>query len=301
MSESRDNLTPQIDPETLRQIRRIEIRTRRLVRESLAGAYHSMFKGRGIAFDSVRLYAPGDEVRDIDWNVTARHGGIPYIKQYTEERELTVLLLLDVSASVFTGTTAKQKRELAAEVGAVLALAATGSNDKVGLLIFSDKIEQFTPPRKGRNHVLRLIRDLLVTQPTGKGTDLGLALRAASGYLRQRAVIFLISDFLAGRDDYATELLVTGRRHDLIALVLNDPREQTWVDAGLIALRDAETDAVTWVDSSSAAWRDGFAARAARFRQMRDATLSRAGVDRIDLPVEGDYVPALIAFFQRRR
>jgi uncharacterized protein (DUF58 family) len=290
-----------LTPDILRRIRRIEIKTRRLVKDNLVGAYHSSFKGRGIAFDAVRPYEPGDDVRDIDWNVTARTGGSPFIKRYAEERELTVLLMLDRSASNFFGTTDQQKQERAAELGAVLALAAIRNNDKVGLLIFTDGIEHFTSPRKGRNHILRLIRDLLTIQPKGKGTDLGLALRTANNYLKQRAVIFLISDFLAAREDYATELLVTSRKHDVVAVVLTDPREQSWVDAGLVVVRDAETDAVTWVDTGSKAWREKFEARAARFGQMRDSTLMKAGVDRVNIPAEGDYVNALVEFFQRRR
>ncbi|HEX2622205.1 MAG TPA: DUF58 domain-containing protein [Phototrophicaceae bacterium] len=290
-----------ISPETLRKIRRIEIRTRRLVRDNLVGAYHSMFKGRGIAFDAVRPYEPGDDVRDIDWNVTARNAGTPFIKRYTEERELTVLLILDASASNFFGTTGQQKQELAAELGAVLALAAIRNNDKVGLLVVSDRVEHFTPPRKGRNHILRLIRDLLAVQPAGKGTDLALALKTANNYLKQKAIIFLISDFLASKDDYETELLVTSRKHDMIAVVLSDPRETYWENVGLVALRDAETDAVEWIDTASKNWRESFVARAERFQQMRDAALSRAQVEQINVPLDGDYVTALVEFFQRRR
>lgn len=290
-----------LTPDILRRIRRIEIKTRRLVKDNLVGAYHSSFKGRGIAFDTVRPYEPGDDVRDIDWNVTARAGGTPFIKRYAEERELTVLLMLDRSASNFFGTTEQQKQERAAELGAVLALAAIRNNDKVGLLIFTDQIEHFTPPRKGRNHILRLIRDLLTIEPKTKGTDLGLALRTASNYLKQRAVIFLISDFLAAREEYATELLVTSRKHDVVAVVLTDPREQTWVDAGLVVVRDAETNTVMWVDTGSKAWREKFTARAARFGQMRGSNLLKANVDRVDIPAEGDYVNALVEFFQRRR
>lgn len=290
-----------INPETLRRIRRIEIKTRRLVKDNLVGAYHSMFKGRGIAFDSVRPYEPGDDVRDIDWNVTARAGGLPFIKRYAEERELTVLLMLDASASNAFGSTEQQKQERAAELGAVLALAAIRNNDKVGLLIFSDQIEHVTLPRKGRNHILRLIRDLLAVKPVSKGTDIGLALRTANNTLKQRAVIFLISDFLAAKEDYETELRLTSRRHDLVAAVLTDPLEQHWVNAGMVALRDAETDAVTWVDTNSLAWREKFGARAARFQQMRDTALSKAGVDRVNIPPQGDYVTALVQFFQRRK
>lgn len=300
-ADTEKNTSPVISAETLRKIRRIELRTRRLVRDQLVGAYHSMFKGRGIAFDAVRPYEPGDDVRDIEWNVTARTGGTPFIKRYSEERELTVLLVLDASASNFFGTTGQQKQERAAELGAVLALAAIRNNDKVGLLVVSDQMEHFTPPRKGRNHILRLIRDLLAVKPTSKGTDLALGLKTANNYLKQKAIIFLISDFLASKDEYSTELLVTSRKHDVIAVVVSDPRENEWSDAGLVALRDAETDEVQWVDTSAKSWREGFAARAARFQAMRDAALARAQVGRIDVPPDGDYVPALVAFFQRRK
>lgn len=288
-----------ISPETLRRIRKIEIKTRRLVSNSFVGAYHSTFKGRGMAFDNVRPYDPGDDVRHIDWNVTAR-AGEPFVKRYIEERELTVLIALDSSASCFFGTVGQQKRDLAAELGAVLALTAIRSNDKAGLLIFSDRIEQYTPPRKGRNHVLRIIRDLLAARPAERGTDIALALRTASRLLKQRAIIFLVTDFLASGSDYATELLVAARRHDVIAVVLSDPREKTWPDAGLVALRDSETGAAKWIDTASKGWRTQFAARSERFRVMRDTTLARAAVDRVDIATDGDIVRALSQFFQRR-
>jgi uncharacterized protein (DUF58 family) len=295
-----DDRSPSISPETLRRIRRIGLRTRRLVRSALLGAYHSTFKGRGMTFDAVRPYEPGDDVRHIDWNVTARAGGEPFVKRYAEERELTVLIALDSSASCFFGTTGQQKRELAAELGAVLALTAIRNNDKVGLLIFSDRVEQFTSPRKGRNHVLRLIRDVLAAPTAGRGTDLALALRAASRLLHQRAIIFLISDFFAATDDYASALRIAARRHDVIAVVLTDPRESAWPDAGLVTLRDAETSAVRTIDTGEGRWRRAFAARAARVAEARESALASAGADRIDLATDGDVVAALMQFFQRR-
>lgn len=288
-----------VNPETLRRIRRIEIKTRRLVNDAFIGAYHSMFKGRGIAFDTVRPYEPGDDIRNIDWNVTAR-AGEPFVKKYAEERELTVLLMLDSSASCFFGTTGQQKRDLAAEIGAVLALTAISNNDKVGLLVFSDQIEHYTAPRKGRNHVLRIIRDILAERPAHRGTDLALALHKVNHMLKKRAIIFLISDFLAAGQEYATELLITSRRHDVIALVLSDPREVSWSDVGLIALQDAETDALQWVDTSSKTWRSKFSERTARFRQMRDTVLSKAGIGRVNISTDGDAIRALTEFFQRR-
>lgn len=288
-----------IDSATLSQIRRIELRTRRIVNDSFAGAYRSVFKGRGMVFDSVRAYEPGDDVRSIDWNVTARTGE-PFVKRFVEERELTVMLALDTSASVLFGTTGRLKRDLAAEVGAVLTLAATTNNDKVGLLVFSDRLERFIPPRKGRNHVLRLIRELLITEPTHTGTDLGLALRTLNRVLRRRTIIFFLSDFLAPAEDYEAELLVTGRRHDVIALALNDPLERSWPVGALVGLRDAETGAALWLDTARPNWRDGYARQTARFVQTRDAALARAQVDRIDIPLDGDYASALITFFQQR-
>lgn len=291
---------PFISPEALRRIRRIELKTRRLVSSSFIGAYHSTFKGRGMMFEAVRPYEPGDDVRHLDWNVTARTGGEPFVKRYAEERELTVLIVLDSSASCFFGTIGQQKRDLAAELGAVLSLTAITNNDKAGLLVFSDQIEQFTPPRKGRNHVLRLIRDILAARPANRGTDLALALSTAARLLHQRAIIFLISDFLASGSDYATALMVAAKRHDVIAVVLSDPREERWPDAGLVALQDAETDAVKWVDTSVSEWRTAFEARADRFKQMRDLTLSQASVDRVDIATDGDIVRALMQFFHQR-
>lgn len=288
-----------IQPETLRRIRQIEFKTRRLVNDSFAGAYHSVFKGRGIAFDTVRPYEPGDDVRDIDWKVTARVGE-PFIKRYAEERELTVLLVLDSSASSLFGTFSRVKRDLAAELGAVLAFSALSNNDRVGLLVFSDRIEHYIPPRKGRNHALRLIRELLAAKSSGKGTDIALALRSIHQLLKRRAIIFLMSDFLAAGQGYGHDLVSLSRRHDVIAFILSDPRERQWASVGLIALQDAETDRVTWVDTAPARWREQFAEQAARFQEMRDATLNRAQVEWVDVPSDGDYVYALTMFFRRR-
>jgi uncharacterized protein (DUF58 family) len=286
-----------LEAETLKRIRQLELKTRRLVNTSFAGAYHSVFKGRGIAFEGVRPYQPGDDVRDIDWNVTARTDEA-YIKRFSEERELTVMLMLDSSASCLFGTQNRQKRDLAAEIGAALALSAISNNDQVGLIIFSDKIEHFTAPRKGRNHVLRLMRDLLAARPSNQGTDLAMALHAANRMLKQRAIIFLMSDFLATSAEYVRELNITARRHDLIAIVLSDPLENHWGNNGLVRLYDAETDDVILVDTASAEWRKRFQAQAGRFQKMRNNTLT--GIDQIDLSVTSDYVAALRQFFHRR-
>lgn len=285
--------------ESLRRVRRIELQTRRLVNDVFAGAYHAVFKGRGIEFDAVRPYEPGDDVRDIDWNVTAR-AGEPFVKRYIEERELTVMLALDTSASSQFGTARRQKRDVAVEIGAALAYAAIANNDKVGLLLFSDRVELYVPPRKGRNHILRLIRDLLSAQPKGKRTNLALGLQTVNRLLKRRAIVFLMSDFLEPTDSYANDLALAAQRHDVIAVVLSDPREETWPDAGLVALRDAETGAVRWVDTAQAAWRNDFQEQAERVRKMRDAVLTGARIDRIDAASEGDTVQALITFFRQR-
>jgi uncharacterized protein (DUF58 family) len=310
--------------ELIRAIRRIEIRTRHLVNDSFAGEYQAIFKGRGMEFDEVRQYQPGDEVRTIDWNVTARMGA-PFVKRYVEERELTVMLAFDASASGGFGTAGRFKREIAAELGAVLAFSAISNNDKVGLLAFTDRIELHIPPRKGRRHVLRLIRDLLVFEPTGRGTDVALALDRLNRVLKRRAIIFLISDFLVptpplnlprprggsstlpppaggagGGLRYEQTLLVTNRRHDLVAVTLTDPREMAWPTVGLVALEDAETGATTWVDSGDPAWREAFARQAAARQAARDTALSRAQVDQVDVMVGEDYVGPLLAFFETR-
>lgn len=288
-----------LSTDTLRKIRRIEFKTRRLVNDSFAGAYRSVFKGRGMAFEAVRPYQPGDDVRDIDWKVTARTGD-PFIKRYTEERELTLLLVLDSSASALFGTLDRPKRDLAAEMGAVLAFSAISNNDRVGLLVFSDRVELYIAPRKGRNHVLRLIRDLLQVQPVNKGTDLALALRTINQLLKRRAVVFLMSDFLVNPQSYRRDLLATSRRHDVTAVVLSDPREESWPGVGVVGLSDAETGTVAWVDTSNSQWQTQFEERVKRFQQMRDSVLLRAQLDRIDMPLDGDYVRALREFFQQR-
>ncbi len=288
-----------LTPDTLRRIRRIELQTRRLVEDVFAGAYHAVFKGRGIEFDTVRPYEPGDDVRDIDWNVTAR-AGAPFVKRYVEERELTVMLALDTSASGRFGTVKRQKRDAAVELGAALAYAAIANNDKVGLLLFSSRVELYVPPRKGRNHTLRLIRDLLAAEATGTGTNLSLPLQTVNRLLKRRAIVFLMSDFLEPVEAYARDLAIAARRHDVIAVVLSDPLETGWPDIGLVALRDAETGIVTWADTSETAWSAGFRQQADRRRHARESVLAKTQVDRIDLPTDGDTVQALTSFFQQR-
>jgi uncharacterized protein (DUF58 family) len=289
----------------IRAVRRIEIRTRHLVSESFAGKYHAIFKGRGMEFDEVREYAPGDEVRTIDWNVTARMGK-PYVKRYVEERELTVMLAFDASASGLFGTAGRRRRELAAELGAVLAFSAITNNDKVGLLAFTDEVELYIPPRRGRRHVLRLVRELLAFEPQGRRTDMAPALAQLNRTLKRHAIVFLISDFLLPYDqpdamrDYERLLLVTNRRHDVVALCITDPLETSWPKTGLLALADAETGTSTWVDTASPEWRTAFADRAARRRTARDAGLARAKIDRVELTLGDDYIEPLLAFFRAR-
>ena len=285
--------------ELMTQIRRIEIRTRRLVNDTFAGDYQSIFKGRGMAFDEVRLYNPGDEIRTIDWNVTARTGEA-YVKQYTEERELTVMLMVDMSGSGDFGSVNKFKRELAAELTAVLAFAATTNNDKVGLLIFTDQVELFIPPRKGRRHVLRLIRELLAFEPQSKGTDIKLALDTINQIVKNRSILFMISDFLEDPAHYRQALAMTNRRHDIIAVDLSDPLEHDIANVGLLTLEDAETGELTWVDTSDKKWQQAFHNRVDKLEEEKHQAFIRSSVDRINIGTDMDYINPLTGFFQQR-
>ncbi len=285
--------------ELFRKIRQIEIHTRRLVNDSFAGEYHAIFKGRGMEFDEVRPYLPGDEIRTIDWNVTARMGE-PYVKRYVEERELTVMLLVDASGSGDFGTVNRFKREMAAELAAVLSFAATTNNDKVGLLIFTDRVELFIPPRKGRRHVLRVIRELLAFQPDGHGTDIKLSLDTVNRVLKRRGIVFLVSDFLVDIETYRQTMFVTNRRHDVIAIDLHDPLETNIAGVGLLALEDAESDEQMLIDTSSRAWRQAFAERIDELEQNKARVFVRTGVDHIKVTTDRDYVLALTLFFQQR-
>lgn len=285
--------------ELMNKIRRIEIRTRRLVNDSFAGEYHSIFRGRGMEFDEVRPYLPGDEVRTIDWNVTARTGQ-PYVKRYVEERELTVMLLVDASGSGDFGTEGKFKRELAVEIASVLSFSATTNKDKVGLMIFTDKVELYIPPRKGRRHVLRLIRELLAFEPESDGTDIQLALDSMNQILKRRSIIFLVSDFLDEPERYKKALFMANRKHDVIAVDLHDPLEADIANVGLIALEDAESGELVWVDTSDPIWRKKFASQTDQFRESRKRVLASAGVDHVNINTDQDYVKALTLFFQKR-
>jgi uncharacterized protein (DUF58 family) len=286
-----------IPHEVLRQIRRLHLRARRAVEDVLGGEYHSVFKGAGIAFEEVREYQPGDDVRGIDWNVTARLG-TPFVKRYKEERELTVVLLVDVSGSQNFGSGRQPKREVLAELAAVLAFSAVSNNDRVGLVCFSDKVERFVPPRKGTRHVLRLLRDLLFCQSERRGTSVGAALDFANKVLRRRAVMFLLSDFLD--QSYERPFKRTGRRHDLVAVRVTDPREEQLPPVGLVELEDAETGEVILVDAGSRVVRDGLAARA-RERSESLRRLARAAeVDLVDVTTDGRHLDALVRFFRLR-
>jgi uncharacterized protein (DUF58 family) len=274
------NATAPLSPEVMNTIRRIEIRTRHKVEDLFAGSYLSVFKGRGIEFDEVRPYQAGDDVRTVDWNVTARMGEL-YVKRFIEERELTLLLMVDVSGSQDFGSVQQFKREATAEMAALLAMAANRNNDKVGLLLFSDRVEQYIPPRKGRKHMLRLVRELLTFEPRGRGTDLKAALDYANQMMKRRGIVFLLSDFQADPETYRKALNVAGRRHDLIAIDLRDPLEKEIAPVGLLVLEDAETGELVEVDTADPAWRKAFRDRQAQLDAAIKRVLNGARVDRI--------------------
>lgn len=285
--------------ELMKKIRHIEIRTRRLVNDSYAGEYHSIFKGRGMEFDEVRPYQIGDEIRTIDWNVTARTGE-PYVKRYVEERELTVMLVVDASGSENFGSVKKFKRELAAEITAILSFAATTNNDKVGLLIFTDQIELFIPPRKGRRHVLRLIRELLAFEPKSRGTDIKMALDKVNQILKRRSIVFLISDLIANPESYRKALHVTNKRHDVIAVDLHDPLEFNIENVGLLTLEDPESGEIIWVDTGDRTWRNAYQERTQLLEVEKARIFKAASVDRIEIGTNEDYTAPLTTFFQER-
>ena len=288
-----------LSPALIEQIKRIEITARRLVSDVYAGEYHSVFKGRGMEFDEVRPYTPGDDVRRIDWNVTARMAS-PYVRRYQEERELTVMLLVDASGSSGYGAAGRFKRELAAELAAVLSFAANANSDRVGLTIFTDRVETLIPPRKGRRHILRMVRDLLIFEPEGVGTDISLALGTANLLLKRRSIVFLISDFIAPPDSYSRALSATAHRHDLIALDLRDPTEWDMPRVGVIALEDAETGELVWVDTDDESWRESYRRRVEDHEQAKLQIMRSNGVDRIAAVTNEPYIAELNGFFQRR-
>ena len=286
-----------IPRELLKRIRRIEIRTRHIVQNLFGGEYHSAFKGHGMDFDEVREYYPGDEVRAIDWNVSARMGQ-PFVKVFREERELTVILAVDLSASDYFGSQSQSKRELIAELGAVLAFSAIRNRDRVGLLLFSDRVEHYVPPAKGNRHVLRLIRDLLYFEPQGRGTRITTGLEHLARVQKKKAIVFLLSDF---RDtDYTPALRALRRKHDLVALSVRDPWEDELPKAGLLRVQDLESGQRRWVDTACPRTREAYRTSARRHREELTHTLRRLRIDQVELSAGEDYARPLNRFFRNR-
>lgn len=286
-----------ITPEILRQVKLVELRTRRLVNSLFSGEYRSIFKGQGMEFAEVREYQPGDEVRSIDWNVTARMRR-PFVKRYIEERELTLMLAVDISGSERFGTVRRFKSELATELAAVLTMSAVRNNDRVGALLFTDRVEHFVPPRKGRRHALRILRDVLVHEPKGTGTDTPLALDFLRGLLKQHAIIFLISDLQDPGLERSLKLL--GQRHDLVVATLDDPSETTLPDIGMARFVDPESGETLDVDTSDPAVRAAYDQLSTAERDARRAMLRRLAIDEIPISTAGGYIEPLLRFFRAR-
>jgi uncharacterized protein (DUF58 family) len=283
--------------EVIRRVRRLEIRTRRLVEESLAGSYHSVFRGRGMEFSEVREYVPGDDVRNIDWNVSARMGH-PFVKKFTEERELTVVLMVDASGSEHFGTGPSTKMQMSAEISALLAFSAIRNNDRVGLLLFTDRTELFLPPRKGREHALRVLREVLTIEPVGRGTRIVQALEYLQRVVTKRAVVFLVSDFQD--EGYERTLRVAAQKHDVVAISVSDPRECQLPDVGLVGVRDPETGELGVIDAGSARVRQRYVELAERARTVIRDTLRRTGIDLLELSTGEPYELPLVRFFHER-
>ncbi len=283
--------------ELLKKVRKIEIKTRGLSNRLFSGEYHSAFKGRGMVFSEVREYMPGDDVRTIDWNVTARFNE-PFIKTFEEERELTAMLLIDVSGSGSFGTRSKLKKELITEVSAVLSFSAIQNNDKIGVIFFSDRVEKFIPPKKGRKHILRIIREMLELDPEGKGTDIGQALRYFTQVIRKRSIAFLISDLMD--HNFADPIKITNKKHDLVALRVHDPAEGSLPAMGWVAFTDPESGRSEWVNTSDAKVRSRYRAEALRKEDEIRQAVRKAGVDMTTLPTDGSYIQPLMDLFKRR-
>ena len=284
--------------ELLRKVRKIEIKTRGLSQNIFAGEYHSAFKGRGMIFSEVREYQYGDDIRDIDWNVTARHNRL-YIKVYEEEREMTVMLLVDLSASRLFGAVGQEKREIMAEIAATLSFSAIQNNDKIGVVFFTDKIEKFIPPKKGKKHILFIIRELLNFEPQNKGTDIGNALRFFTDALKKRCTAFLLSDFISEKD-FSKELSIAGNRHDLIAIQVFDKRDSQLPDVGFMRVVDLETGNDRWIDTSSKSVRSSYGKWWYDCQQKNQAALNRYRIDYASVPTDEDYVKVLMGLFKRR-
>lgn len=283
--------------ELLKKVRQLEIRTRGVVNQVFSGEYHSVFKGRGMAFSEVREYMPGDEIRTIDWNVTARLNH-PFVKVFEEERELTVMLLVDMSGSQFFGSRHALKRDIAVELSAVLAFSAMKNNDKVGAILFTDDVEQFIPPRKGRSHTLRIIRELLSFEPKSSKTNVRRALEYLNKVLKKRAIVFLISDFID--KGYEQSLRIAGKRHDFIGIVLLDPRERELPKIGLITLQDAETGRQQWIDTLDRRVRTGHSESWADQQRARRSLFLKSKLDGVEIRIDQPYLKPLSDFFQRR-
>lgn len=286
-----------IPKEILKKIKRIEIRTGRLVNDVFAGKYESVFKGRGMEFHEVREYVPGDDIRSIDWNVTARTAH-PYVKKFVEERELTILLMADMSGSGYFGSIEKMKSEIMAEIGALLAFSAIKNNDKVGLLLFTDRVEKFIAPKKGRFHVLRVIRELLYYRPEGKKTDISAALEYLGKVFKRRAIIFLISDFIDS--GYERLLRILNKRHDIVAISISDPREAELPGIGLIEFEDAETGEALYLDTNDNALKESLRKRKASFSENRKRIFRSMNMDSIEISTARPYVEPLMLFFRAR-
>ena len=281
----------------LKKVRKIEIKTKGLSNHIFAGEYHTAFKGKGMAFSEVREYQPGDDIRSIDWNVTARYNA-PFVKVFEEEREMTVMLLIDVSASGNFGTQEQFKRELATELSAILAFSAIKNNDKVGVIFFTDKVEQFIPPKKGKSHILRIIREVLAFQPTGKGTDIAGALEYFNSVIKKRSICFILSDFMS--KEFDRPLKIASKKHDLVALRIHDTREDILPNVGLVPMQDAETEEMIFVDTSSKKVRDNFAKNRLQATEKLRKLFPASGVDLIDITTGTDYVKQLMNFFKTR-
>ena len=281
----------------LKKVRKIEIKTKGLSNHIFAGEYQTAFKGKGMAFSEVREYQPGDDVRSIDWNVTARYNA-PFVKVFEEEREMTVMLLIDVSASGNFGTQEQFKRELATELSAILAFSAIKNNDKVGVIFFTDKVEQFIPPKKGKSHILRIIREVLAFQPTGKGTNIAGALEYFNSVIKKRSICFILSDFMS--KEFDRPLKIASKKHDLVALRIHDTREDSLPNVGLVPMQDAETEKMIFVDTSSKKVRDNFAKNKLQATEKLRKLFPASGVDLIDITTGTDYVKPLINFFKTR-
>lgn len=286
-----------MEQELIKKVRRIEIKARGLSQQMFSGEYHSAFKGRGMAFSEVREYQYGDDVRSIDWNVTARLNH-PYVKVFEEERELTVMLLVDVSGSHRFGTTNQYKSELVAEIAATLAFSAIHNNDKVGVVMFSDRIEKFIPPKKGSSHILRIIRELIGFKPEGQGTDISEALRYFSNVTKKRSTAFLLSDLFD--DDYENALKIAAGKHDLVVLRTVDPRERTLPSMGLVSFEDLETGGVRWVDTSSAQVKKAYEDYYRHYDERNDTLMQKYGIDHVTITTGEDFVKPLIGLFKRR-